>query len=125
MKLRVLDDNVRLRLDRDEVNRIGAGGTVTGLTRFPDGSTLGYALRVTGSAIDARFEHNALTVDLPPELAVRWARDDREVSIDHEITTGAYPLGILVEKDFECLEPRSGEDQSNRFPNPKASPDYS
>ena len=123
MKLRILDDHVRLRLDRDEVNRIGAGGTVTGLTRFPNGSTFGYALRVTGSAISARFEHDTLTIDLPPTIAIAWARDERAVSIDDEIGPGARRLGILVEKDFECLEPRPGEDQRNRFPNPNAAVD--
>ncbi|MGH8167708.1 MAG: DUF7009 family protein [Woeseiaceae bacterium] len=36
---------------------------------------------------------------------------------------GAQPLdgdelSILVEKDFACLAPREGEDDSDKFPNP-------
>ena len=27
---------------------------------------------------------------------------------------------ILVEKDFTCIEPRDGEDQSDLYPNPKS-----
>jgi hypothetical protein len=120
MKLRILDDTIRLRLDREEVDRIGAGGTAWGLTRFPNDSTLGYGLRVAGSALDARFERDTLIVDVPAAVASRWARDERAVSIEHTIATGTHALDILIEKDFECLEPRAGEDQRNRFPNPKA-----
>jgi len=123
MKLRILDDSIRLRLERDEVDRLGAGGTVHALTRFPDGSTLSYVLRPCGSALDARFERNKLVVDVPADAARRWARDEQAVSIREEITTGRHPMIVLVEKDFECLEPRAGEDQRNRFPNPKATSD--
>ncbi len=35
MKLRILDDSIRLRLDRDEVERLGNGGEVEAVTRFP------------------------------------------------------------------------------------------
>jgi hypothetical protein len=38
MKLRILDDSIRLRLDRDEVEHLGAGGAVEGATRFPGDS---------------------------------------------------------------------------------------
>ena len=38
MKLRILDDSIRLRLDRDEVEHLGAGGAVEGATRFLGGS---------------------------------------------------------------------------------------
>ncbi len=29
-------------------------------------------------------------------------------------------LTVLIEKDFECLDPRLDQSQVNRFPNPKA-----
>jgi hypothetical protein len=32
-------------------------------------------------------------------------------------------LKILVEKDFACLAPREGEDESDMFPHPKAATD--
>jgi hypothetical protein len=123
MKIRILDDHVRLRLDRDEVQRIGAGGTIAAQTRFPDGTVFGYALRPTGNSITARFERGTVTVDVPAATALRWARDERAVAIEHEIDAQGRPFGILIEKDFECLEPRAGEGPSNRFPNPKAAAD--
>jgi hypothetical protein len=123
VKLRILDDSIRLRLERDEVDRVAAGGTVHALTRFPNGSTLGYALRVAGATVDARLERDTLVVDVPARLALPWARDERAVSIHEKITTGNHPLVVLIEKDFECLEPRAGENQRNRFPNPNASRD--
>jgi hypothetical protein len=122
VKLRLLDDHLRLRLERDEVDRLGAGGTVIALTRFPNGTALGCALRTYGAEPSIRFDGGTITVDVPLAIARTWARDDGQVSIERELAGVAGPFTLLIEKDFECLEPRPGEDQRNRFPNPKARP---
>lgn len=44
MKLRLLDDSIRLRLSRSEVVAGGEGSIVEGRTRFPDGSKFTFAL---------------------------------------------------------------------------------
>ena len=49
-----------------------------------------------------------------------WVADEYQVGIRESLPTANLNLELLIEKDFECLEPRSGEDQSNRFVNPKA-----
>ena len=41
------------------------------------------------------------------------------MSIVAEQCLGEGALKLLIEKDFECLDPRDGEDQSNRFRNPR------
>src|SRR5690606_41469691 len=68
-----------------------------------------------------------LTVTLPKATVERWTRPD-EVSIRGEQPIGGgETLKILVEKDFECLTPREGEDQPDLFPNPAqgtCSPDF-
>jgi len=117
MKLRILDDAIRLRLDRDEVELIARGTTVACETHFPSGASFGYALTVADtSAATATFDGRRITVTIPTLTAQQWARDDSAVSIKAE----AGPTRLLVEKDFECLDPREGEDHSNRFRNPKA-----
>src|SRR4030095_3598543 len=79
---------------------------------------LRYCLRVGDVAsVESSFRDDRLTVVLPTQIATQWASDETAVSIAGE----HGPTSVLVEKDFECLDPRAGEDQSNRFRNPKAS----
>lgn len=118
MKIRILDSAIRLRLDRDEVDAISKGQTVENTTQFASGAPFAYALSMNPDVQQpaARFEGGTITVVLPADMSKRWATDDTEVSI-----RGTHgPTSILVEKDFECLDQRDGEDQSNRFRNPKA-----
>ncbi len=118
MKIRILDNAIRLRLDRSEVDAIGNGDRVESRTEFVSGAAFTYALSVSPdiSEPSASFDGGTINVILPHAVSNRWATDDTEVSIRG--TDG--PTTILVEKDFECLDPREGEDQSNRFRNPKA-----
>ena len=74
-----------------------------------------YVLNVGGDSIGARFGDGCLAVSVPRETALDWARTD-QVSLHGR----QGDVAILVEKDFECLEPRPGEDDTDAFPNPKA-----
>ena len=46
-----------------------------------------------------------------------WAAGN-DVSLHGEQPLEHGVLRILVEKDFTCVEPRDGEDQSDLYPNP-------
>ena len=121
MKIRIYDNSIRLRLDRAEVDLIAADRPVMGATHFPDGAQFTYALNTdTGEALQAVFDQGCIALQVPRAVAQHWANDDSEVSICGSLETSDGELSLLIEKDFECLEPRSGEDQSNRFRNPKA-----
>ena len=121
MKIRILDSSIRLRLDRAEVDRIGAGESVTATTEFPNGAQFTYALAASEAAAPtASFEAGCMTVWVPREEAHEWATDETRVGIHTSQAVKAGELKLLIEKDFECLDPREGEDQSNRFVNPKA-----
>lgn len=121
MKIRIYDDSVRLRLDRTEVDTIGAGGAVSSQTRFPGGTEFRYRLEVGDVAqVTAGFTAGCICVSLPRTMATQWAADETAVSIRGSAAHATGSTALLVEKDFECLEPRAGEDQSNRFVNPKA-----
>lgn len=118
MKIRILNDHVRLRLDRSEVDAVAAGRAVAARTRFPHGNTFGYRLEAA-PAVAAAFEAGTIVIGLPEAALRAWAEDDTKVSIRESLALTDGVLTVLVEKDFECLEPRAGEDQTNRFPNPK------
>ena len=122
MKLRLLDDSIRMRLSRGDVIAANETGVVEGKTRFPDGSLFTFALEALegDSGPSAAYESGRMVVGLPAAEIAAWATDDTAVSLTGEIDLpGGGPLTLLVEKDFQCLAPREGEDQSDLFTNPE------
>jgi hypothetical protein len=66
----------------------------------------------------ASFSNQLINITIPASLGMAWANSD-QVGIEHETLFGnGQSLRILVEKDFKCLTERSGEDESDHFPNP-------
>lgn len=121
MKLRLLDDSIRLRLSQSEVTAADEVRSVEACTRFPDGSSFHFVLRSDAdlAGASAAFGAEGLVVSLPSAEISAWARDDQAVSLHREIALpGGSTLTLLVEKDFRCLTPRDGEDQSDLFRNP-------
>ena len=121
MKIRIYDDSIRLRLDRAEVDAIGAGEVVECATRFTQGNQFTYRLSAQGEQTVASFKDGCIDVCLARAAATHWAHTETQVSIVAEEPLDGGVLKLLIEKDFECLDPREGEDQTNRFKNPKAS----
>ena len=63
-----------------------------------------------------RIKDNAIR--LPETLVLAWVTTE-QVSIQGEqILDDGEKLSILVEKDFACLAPRPGEDESDMFTHP-------
>lgn len=120
MKLRLLDDSIRLRLSQAEVQTAEQDGSVEARTRFPGGQALIVALESSdASAASASFEGNRLVVGLPAHEIEQWANDDAAVSMHGQVALAdGSQLTVLVEKDFRCITPREGEDQTDLFPNP-------
>ena len=122
MKLRLLDDSIRLRLSRSEVLAVDASGSVEGQTRFPDGAAFRFALEVSAAeSASARFEDGRMVVALPRAEISAWANDDAAVSLREEVDLpDSNTLKLLVEKDFRCIGGRDDEDQSDLFVNPES-----
>jgi hypothetical protein len=122
LKLRVLDNSIRLRLTRGEVETVSTEGLVKGRVRFAGSNTFDYVLESSPATVkpEAHLSNNVLTVRVPVMDIRNWADSDR-VSIDSkQILDDGERLRILVEKDFQCLAPREGEDESDMFPHPDA-----
>ncbi|MDE0008286.1 MAG: hypothetical protein OXS50_08400 [Gammaproteobacteria bacterium] len=116
MKLRIHGDSIRLRLTVGEVVAVGRGETVAETAHLGD-LYLSYSLTplADATAVDAVFDGGAMRVSLPAAMARRWAETE-EVSLHG----AAGAVIILIEKDFDCLEPREGDEKLDTFPNPKA-----
>lgn len=120
MKLRIKGDSLRLRLTRSEVDQLSADSQISVDTHFAD-ATLSYTLRTDPGEkqLSASLRDNRLTIMLPESQVQSWAATD-QVSL-----RGQHgPLQILVEKDFSCLQPREGEDDSDAFPHPNHVGDF-
>ena len=121
MKLRIRDNSIRLRLSQTEVGTMRTDGIVGGKLSFPGGASLSYCLEGTPACVDpaAQFVDGELLVRLPETVVVQWV-DSNEVSIEAmQSLDDGDSLKILIEKDFACLAPREGEDESDMYPHPQ------
>ena len=121
MKLRIRGNTLRLRLSRNEVDSVGRGKEVGESTSFPGGGKLQYVLKQTPSETTViktnEGDDSWIKVLVDENKARQWAKSE-EVGL-----FGAEPLilgsfELLIEKDFACLNPRDGGEDSDSFPNP-------
>ena len=121
MKLRIRDNSVRLRLTQGEVERLRDEGIVSARTGFPGGREFQYVVESSPASVKpgAFLSESVITVRLPETTVLAWANSE-QVSIIGEQLLDAEKLKILVEKDFACLAPREGEDESDMFPHPQS-----
>lgn len=117
MKIRILGNNVRLRLSQTEMNDLETHRKISSDTDFGT-SKLTYGLLISSSAQDmtAEYANHEIKVTMPTDWAAKWFGPD-EVGVENKDQS---QIKILVEKDFQCLHKRPGEDESDNFPNPVA-----
>lgn len=118
MKLRIKGNSLRLRLTRGEVERLSDEGFMSETMSLP-GAALEYSVHAdkTAREMSVQFADQALRVTVPAHAILEWAATEQ---ISLSATHG--PTRILVEKDFACLQPREGEDDSDAFPHPGQAP---
>jgi len=120
MKLRIRGNSLRVRITRPELERLASTGKVGESVPFAAGAELRYEVCVdaAAAALSAAYRDNVVSVAIPVREFRQWQRED-QVSLRAIQASGtAGELSILVEKDFPCLTPRAGEDDSNAFAHP-------
>lgn len=122
MKLRILDDSLRLRLTRTEVDVVSTDGLVRGRVHFAGTNTFDYVLESSPATVkpEAHISNNVLTIRVPTMDIQNWASSEQVSIISEQVLNDGDPLKILIEKDFACLAPRDGEDESDMFTHPNA-----
>jgi hypothetical protein len=120
MKLRIKGDSLRLRLTKGEVSELGNGGMVEDRVRFGGGAALVYRLRsdARAGALTASFAQGTVEIRVPEQAARSWASSNEVTLAGAQRIAAGDELRIVVEKDFACLAPREGEDESDHFENP-------
>ena len=122
MKLRIKGPTLRLRLTRGEIGALLEEGVVEERVPFAPGVSLIYRLRRDAAAfsISATFRNGVVEILVPEGEAREWGTSEL-VTLAHEQALPDGTLRITLEKDFACLAPREGEDESDNFPHPEAS----
>lgn len=122
MKLRIRDNSIRLRLTQTEVELARTDGLVRGRVPLAGGNNFDYVLESSPATIqpEAHISNNVLTVRIPEAEILSWSgSDDVSIAATQDLADG-IELSILVEKDFACLTPREGEDETDMYPHPLA-----
>lgn len=119
MKLRIKGNSLRLRLTQGEVTQLARAGRVSERVSFPGGVGLEYCLETDTKVeeISAIYDNNRISIRVPAAAARAWQGSDT-VTLERDQPLGTQSLRIILEKDFACLAPRAGEDESDHFPHP-------
>lgn len=117
MKLRILNNSIRLRLSQGELDKLKSDQRVSGKTSFSNFDFV-YSIVVNNNEddVNAVFENGHLKINIAPSLSREWINSDLVGFENKDQST----LKISVEKDFQCLHKRPGEDERDSFPNPLA-----
>ena len=124
MKLRIKGNSVRLRLTQKDIAEFVEKGMIEERTEFgaETASFFSYAVAADTDAeeVSANFENGRISVIIPRTLAEKWSRSEETgISAEQNLPSGKT-LRLLIEKDFACLTPRAGEDESDNFPHPQS-----
>ena len=110
-----------MRLSQTDVRNFAERGFVEETLQIDraTGQKLTYKLQRDERAeqLTASFENNCLSIYMPTAMAIAWARSDQ---VGVEAPGMSDGPSILVEKDFACLKPRAGDEDTDSFPNPEA-----
>ena len=119
MKLRIRGNSLRIRVSQTELEQISRDGAAFDVIHFDAATRLEYGIEVTPERpLAAMFTGASIRVTVPASEIERWqAPDEVSISGEQALASGGA-LKILIEKDFTCLAPREGEDDSDLFPNP-------
>ena len=121
MKIRIQDSSIRLRLSKIDINTLSEEGCVLSECQISIGNTLKYMISLSDKdEISIKMKYHTIDIKVPYDKLETFLQDD-QVGFEHTLENGVEGgLTILVEKDFQCLVPRSNEEESNFYANPQA-----
>lgn len=118
MKIRIKGNTLRLRLSQSEVDEVKNTGRTSDSINFGSRKLI-YTLQVIDQPeVTASYDSDFIMVNVPSRVSETWVNTDQVgFEVEQPLEDGEK-LYILVEKDFQCLNPRRGEDESDLFDNP-------
>lgn len=123
MKIRIRGNSIRLRLTKSEVSTFNTTGSVSDQINFglqPTQQLIYALIQSDVKTLKADFDQNKITIHVPSKTGNTWANSDEVGMTSQQHLEDDQTLTILVEKDFQCLKVRLGEEDADTFPNPDA-----
>ncbi|UII24532.1 hypothetical protein LVD15_14490 [Fulvivirga maritima] len=120
MKIRIKGNSLRFRLSQSEVGIMQKERMVSDSIDFGDRKLI-YGMEVTDNDdISVDFNGSFITVKVPEKTLSDWVNTE-EVGFTTQIPLPqGDTLKVLVEKDFQCLKAREGENEEDLYKNPMA-----
>ncbi|MBV9404996.1 MAG: hypothetical protein JO211_06610 [Acidobacteriaceae bacterium] len=116
MKLRFRQNSLRLRVNRREVEGLAAGAILKEQIHFPGNVRFVYMLESSPDRTPgASFENGVIRVRAPEQQLRRWAASE-EIGIYFELSGNGTSLRIAIEKDLECVDGPSEEQDPHAYP---------
>jgi len=111
-----------VRLSQPEVSLLGQGKPVVAeliLGPKPDEKLI-YSLepQPDAKALGVTMVGHHIVITLPESLGHELAETDRVTLEDTVTISSEMSVRLCIEKDFQCLKPRSDEQDEDSFPNP-------
>lgn len=123
MKIRIHNNTIRLRLSMSEVEQLSKTNEVKEELKFlsPYPSFI-YILKASAdeNSLSITFENGQISISLPSSEIKEWANTELVGIAKTQALADGSNLQLLVEKDFQCLHKRPGENETDNFPNPQA-----
>jgi len=116
MKLRCVNNSIRLRLRKSDIQQLRDEGMVTESVAFGGNTVLFFSLKIEANLeeVKAFFEDQHIQIALPQEKATVWM-DSNQVGIEIlQDLEREEKLHLLIEKDFPCLD-REEENKGDTF----------
>jgi hypothetical protein len=120
VKLRIHENELRLRLNQAEVAQFSKTGFIEEAIEFGPGARLTFSLESLSEleTPQALYQNGWVRIQIPGARATDWVTTDA-VGLSGEQHLGAGKhLSILIEKDFKCLH----NPDPNAYPNPLEAP---
>ncbi len=116
MKLRILDDTIRIRISQPEMNLLADGKAISTICHMYPNHLEVEVLPVRVSELSLSFENHVILLKIPRAQLNEMHQSDM-VGFDHTFEFDENQIALKFEKDFQCLTDRE-EDESNLFKNP-------
>lgn len=117
MKMRCVQNSIRLRLRKSEIEQLGKGATIIEEVGFPgETPSLSFSLKMADetTAIQALYIDHQVQITIPQNQATNWINSN-QVGLEASLPL-KHPqqLHVLIEKDFPCKD-RENEDKNDLF----------
>lgn len=115
--MRCVQNSIRLRLRKSEIEELGKGETIIEEVGFPgETPSLSFSLKIADevTAIEASFADHQIHITIPLAQTSDWINSN-QVGLETFLPLkNPQQLHILIEKDFPCKD-REDEDKSDLF----------